>query len=550
MEPPVSSPVADGGLETPAPSAAVSASTDVSWKQTFREVLRWCLPALLIGFAIRAAVMWCMPNGYVQYDSSDYLVTTQRIIEDHHFYIHHKRSYLTPVLFSAAFLLPAPATVTIAVAQHVMGLIAILIVGALVRFWFRFWRVAIIPVTILFGANPFIIWYEHTIMGEAQFLFFTLVMLLAGTLLARRPTLGRLAWFMVSLVLVFGTRLESKTFLLFAGLLTFLVFWKQWWRMAVAVAAVVITFQVAFHVGGDRDVSSLVYASLIRFAPTESATEPGIMPRILPIRQKARARSVEFPTQLVRVSKDINTAVGNYVAERFQGRKKQAPEEARIVRGLCLETLKAEPVKTLMEPWIKFRLAVDAWSAYCWDKRSLWENQREALTMKDWMTTVLGHGLTGRPITLEQIPDWLKEHYRSSKVAWFTRYQKNWNKYLIHFRMPDRHLDQKRWVHDFYGGVGDWRHTLPGVPFFYILGFLGMFAAILRPSQLRPFHFAWVLTVLGGLYVSCMVGVTNGRFRFVYEPFFLLYFFFLFDYAADLWKGWRDRRVTSRACST
>src|SRR6185437_14118916 len=111
--------------------------------------------------------------------------------------------------------------------------------------------------------------------------------------------------------------------------------------MAVAVAAVVITFQVAFHVGGDRDVSSLVYSSLIRFAPTESATEPGIMPRILPIRQKARVRSVEFPTQLVRVSKDINTAVGNYVAERFTGRKKQAPEEARIVRGLCLETLKA-----------------------------------------------------------------------------------------------------------------------------------------------------------------------------------------------------------------
>lgn len=530
--------------------AAPSANVDVTWKKTFGEVLRWCLPALLIGFAIRAALMWCMPYGYVQYDSPDYLVTTQRFIEDHRFFIHTKRSYLTPLLFSAAFLLPAPATITIAVAQHVMGLIGTLVVGALVRFWFRFWRVAIIPVTVLFAANPSIIWYEHTIMGEAQFLFFTLVMLLAGTLLAMRPTLRRLAWFIGSLVLVFGTRLESKTFLLFALLLAFLVFWKQWRRMAIAVAAVIVTFQVAFHVGGDRDVSSLVYASLIRFAPTTSASTPDIMPLILPIRERARQASVEFPTKTVRVAKEINHAVEGYVAERMQGRKKQAPEEARIVRNLCLETLKAEPVKTLMEPWTKFRLAVDAWSSYAWDKQSLWEKQRDAFKGKEWMTTVLGRGLTGQPVTLAQIPDWVKAHHHASKVEWFTRYEKNWNKNVFHFRTADRQLNERRWVHDFYGGVGDWRHTLPGVPFFYIIGFLGMFVAMLRPGPLRPFHFAWVLTVLGGLYVSCMIGVTNGRFRFVYEPFFFLYLFFFFDWAADFWKRLRDRRVASRACST
>jgi hypothetical protein len=274
------------------------------------------------------------------------------------------------------------------------------------------------------------------------------------------------------------------------------------------------------------------------------------MPRILPIRERARRRSVEFPTKLVRVSKDINHAVGDYVAERFEGRKLQAPEEGRIIRNLCIETFMAEPVKTLTEPWIKFRLAVDAWSSYCWDKNALMESQREALTMKDWMTTELGHGLTGQPITLEQLHVWLKKHYNASSVEWFARYQKNWNKNLIHFRTPDRPLKEQRWVHDFYGGVADWHYTLPGVPFFYIVGFLGMVAAVLRPSQLRPFHFAWVITVIGGLYVSCMVGVTNGRFRFVYEPFFLIYLFFFFDCAADFWKTLRDRRVASRACST
>ncbi|WP_348546363.1 hypothetical protein [Chthoniobacter sp.] len=523
---------------------------DESWTVALRNILCWCLPALFLGLALRIAVTWSMPCGYVQYDSADYLLTVDRLIEKHQFYVHSKRSYLTPALFSAAFLLPIPATATIAAAQHLMGLIGIVLVGALVRLWFRFWRVAIIPVTVLFAANPSIIWYEHTIMGEAQFLFFTLLLVFAGTVFALRPTTRRFVWFIICLLLVFGTRLESKTFLLFAVLLAVLPLWKQWRRAALGLAAVVLAYAVAFHVGGDRDVSSLVYASLLRFAPATSRSTPDIMPRIVPIQEAARRASVELPANLVHFQKEINHAVGGYVVERFKGRKKQAPEEGRIVRGLCLETLQAEPVKVLIEPWIKFSLALDAWSSYCWDKRSLWENQRLAYTGKDWMIGVLGRGLTGQPMTTERLSDWLKEHYSEARVAWFTRYQKNWSKNLIHFRTPDRTITEKRWVHDFYGGVADWQHTIPGVPFFYIVGFLGMIAAILRPSPLRPLHFAWVATVLGGLYVASMVGVTNGRFRFVYEPFFLFYLFLFFDCAADYWKSLRDRREASRACST
>ncbi|MDR3404066.1 MAG: hypothetical protein P4L99_16335 [Chthoniobacter sp.] len=541
----------DGGLEARAPGATPPAgNADGSWTVALRSLLGWCLPALLLGLALRVAVTCSMPYGYVQYDSADYLITTDHFIEKHRFYVHSKRSYLTPALFSAAFLLPVPATATIAAAQHLMGLIGIVLVGALVRMWFRFWRVAIIPVTVLFAANPSIIWYEHTIMGEAQFLFFTLLLVFAGTLFVLRSTTRRFVWFIVCLLLVFGTRLESKTFLLFAVLLAVLPLWKQWRRVAISLAAVVVAFAAAFHVSGDRDVSSLVYASLLRFAPPTSRRSPEIMPLILPIQEEARRASVDYPTDLVRFQKKIDHAVDGYVDARIADHRKQGPAAARIVRNLCLETLLAEPVKTLTEPWIKFRLALDAWSSYCWDKRSLWDNQREAYTGKDWMANVLGRGLTGEPMTAAQIPDWLKAHYSAARVAWFTRYQKNWSKYLVHFRTPDRSMTEQRWVHDFYGGVGDWQHTIPGVPFFYIIGFLGMFAAVVRPSQLRPLHFAWVATVLGGIYVASMVGVTNGRFRFIYEPFFLFYFFLFFDCAADLWKSLRDRREASRACST
>ena len=188
--------------------------------------------------------------------------------------------------------------------------------------------------------------------------------------------------------------------------------------------------------------------------------------------------------------------------------------------------------------------------AYCFDRRSLWENQRDAYTMKDWMTLVLGRGLTGEPITFEQLPDWLRAHYRAGKVQWFTNYQTVWNQATIFLRLPDRPMTSLRWVHDFYGGVPDWEHTVPGMPFFYILGFVGMGVSLFRPTGLRPLHFAWVATILGGLYVASLAGVTNGRFRFIYEPFFLIYLSLLFDGVADFIKAARARREAASACST
>lgn len=549
MEAPVSSSPAESEAHASA-ATPPSEAPPGAWRASLRELLRWCLPALILGFVLRAALTWSMPYGYVQYDTSDYLGTVYHMMDKHEFWVHSKRSYLTPTLFAAAWLLPVPATITIAAAQHVMGLLATLLVGAIVRLWFRFWRFAIIPVTVLFTSNPSILWYEHTLMGEAQFLFFTLLLVFAGTLFALRPTTKRFVWFIVSMLLVFGTRLESKTYILFVLALVVLALWKRWKRLVLSLAVTVGCYLVAFQVGGDRDVSGLVYASIIRFAPTTSASTPDVMPAINEIRERARHFSVDYPAKTVRLQKAINHTVDDFVAPRVKTKRKQAAESGKIVRSLCLETLKAEPVKTLMEPWLKFRLAIDAWSSYCWDKKSLWERQHGALIGKEWMTTRLSRGLTGQALTLEQIPEWIKEHYSAERVAWFTRYQRNWNKQLIHFRTADYPMKDRRWVHDFFGGINGWLYRFPGMPYFYILGFLGMFAAMLRPPRLRIVHLAWVATVLGGLYVCSMVGVTNGRFRFVYEPFFLLYFFFLFDCVADFLGSWRDRRVNSRACST
>src|SRR5437762_1647555 len=97
----------------------------------FLELLRWCLPALLVGLALRVVMMVSMPYAFIQYDSSDFFETTYHLVEKHEFYVQYRRSYLTPYLFSLPCLLPMPGLITIAVMQHAMGLLATALVGAL-----------------------------------------------------------------------------------------------------------------------------------------------------------------------------------------------------------------------------------------------------------------------------------------------------------------------------------------------------------------------------------------------------------------------------------
>jgi hypothetical protein len=71
--------------------------------------------------------------------------------------------------------------------------------------------------------------------------------------------------------------------------------------------------------------------------------------------------------------------------------------------------------------------------------------------------------------------------------------------------------------------------SVPGVPLFFILAGVGMVASICRPGPLVRLHVAWVMT-MGFLFMVVMLtGVMNSRYRFVFEPFCLLYIFNLFD---------------------
>jgi len=169
-------------------------------------------------------------------------------------------------------------------------------------------------------------------------------------------------------------------------------------------------------------------------------------------------------------------------------------------------------------------------------RQAVLPNQVAAFTRSEWMTLVLGRGLTGQTLALDQIGPWVAQHHDPQRLIWFTSYQAFWGRQLTHFRLPDHPLGEKRWVHDFYGGIGNAHYMLPGIPWFYILAGVGMIVAVFRRTPAQAVHLAWVPTILGGLYVTAMIGVTNGRFRFVYEPFFFIYVVFLGDWLLGLFR--------------
>src|SRR5207248_2999287 len=144
------------------------------------------------------------------------------------------------------FYLHIPALIFIPAAQHLLGLIQIFFAGALVRLWFARWRWFIIPVTALIAISPWLLWFEHTLMGEAQLLFLLIAAALAGTLWARYPQPWFFALFWLMLFLAGGARGEGKLFVLFGVLLVPLILWRDRRRMLIYLALSVILALVIF----------------------------------------------------------------------------------------------------------------------------------------------------------------------------------------------------------------------------------------------------------------------------------------------------------------
>jgi hypothetical protein len=498
-----------------------------------RQLLLWCAPALLAGAAIRLFMEIRMPYGYVQYDTADFLLTPYRLLADHHYVIHSKKAFFTPTFFAIPFFLHIPALLFIPIAQHLMGLVEVLFAGAVIRMWFPLWRWIIIPATGLIALSPWQLWYEQTLMGEANYVFFLFLIALLGARWADRPTWVRFAWFALALFCICGTRAEGKIMLLFGLALIPVAFWPRWKPILIATVCIMAVYEAASLHGGGSHAFSLLYATLFEFTPDDIKSEPDTAPYLIPLRDATIRDGQTTPTALVAVAKEINDTLEKYLREKRHLTSKLREPIAQIERHLCIEILTRRPLDVFLTPFVKFQLATDGWSSGAdFSPHFLYDKQYEAIRRLHDSVPTLSPGLTGQQLDETGMIRFARTHYYPPGLRWFTDYEAAWSTASIAIRLPDRPAPEPRWAHDFISVLPNPESTIPGIPAYFLLAFAGMLAVLFIPGRQRLVQAAFLGAMLFTWYVATMVGVTNARFRFAYEPICYMY-----AVAALVWAG-------------
>ena len=527
------------------------------------EFLWFCVPGVIVGLVLRAWLMAALPYGYYHPDTHDFMTTAFVLQAHHHWAVHGKTTFLTPLLYALAFFPKLPALMVIPLAQHARGLLLVLMTGALARLWFIRWRWWIVPMTILVAAQPAMLFWEHTLMSESGFVFCAVGLALAGTVFVRWPGREAYGGLLAAMFCVAAARPEGNLWQGVGVLLVLLVYrgcWKREWIKIAGVAAVAVGM---LAITKTSHSGLLLYASLVHLTPDHPRAVPDFGPYIQPLRDRMiAARNERVSDDVVRTSKRVNEALAAYIKDHPHARlglaydKKQFQREqeagqtdadpevdlrysnniSAVCRRLAIESALAHPLALPGYAWRKFRAPIDADSGGRFEDYEFHQKQAYSLTGKPAISKQLGLGLIGSPLdTPEQARAFVDQHYDLGKVGWFNRLETRWQATVDALHLPDTRYSAT--------------YTLPGLPVYHLLGMLGAAVALFRPGALRRFHQGFVPVMVGAWFAVMLTAAVIPRHRFVWEPFWLLYGFFFLDSVVE-WGVVIVRRVPHATAPT
>jgi hypothetical protein len=377
----------------------------------FRELLLWCLPALLAGAAVRGWILWHYPYGYVHPDSADFLITADQLLRRHHFVLHGKKAFLAPILFALPLLARIPTLLVIPWAQHLFGLIFTLMIGELVRLWTKLWKAWIIPATLLATLNPAMLWYEHTLISEFQYLWCVTALLLAGTVFLLRPTPWRFAMMLAALLLTAGSRPEGKLYVCFCLLLVLLIRWGAWRRRLMYCGICVLFCLLTWMSSRNTQAGVLLYATVLPLAPETPKSAPDFGPLINPLRQERIALGPLVPYQLTTAEKEITPIVNGYLKSKGEKR----PAYGAFCQRLAVEAALNKPLMLPVIALNKFLVATEFPPSGDFGKIWMQQKQLESTTYKDWMVRLMPRLVGPRLTRLPDVAKALKNEKAADK---------------------------------------------------------------------------------------------------------------------------------------
>jgi hypothetical protein len=497
--------------------------------RSLHQFLWFCVPGVLVAVLVRAWLTAALPYGVYHFDTPDFLQTPYDLLHSHRLTLHNKKTFLAPALFTLPFLLRIPALALIPLGQHLLGCLLVLMTGGLCRLWFVFWKWWIVPLTVLMALHPALLWFEHTLLAEADYIFCVVWLALAGTLFVRWPGWPSFGFLLVALLFTAGGRPEGRLFLAFGVAVTVVVYARRW-RAELAKFATLIVFCFAtLLMTRTAQGGILLYASLLHLAPDHSNVAPDLTPCIEALRDRARrTRALRVPNDVVRVEKRLVEQITTCYAPKHPGivfggvNNPNSKQINSLCLRLAIEIARQHPWDLVVLVADRFLARIDDDSGGQFLNHDLQTRQYRALKRGSGRNAVLGMGLAGVPLLSEdQITNFVYAHYAESRVPWYNAWEQAWMSAIGYFRLP--------------GHAYSAEYRLPGLPYFYVFAFAGAIVSLfIAGPELRAFQWTF-LPVLGGVWFTVtLTGALMPRYRFVLEPFWLLYLCFLPDGLARL----------------
>ena len=501
------------------------------WKnRELQQVLLWCIPALILGALLRLWLLSQMPYAFFHDDTRHLLGTGLKWLEEGKIEISGRRTFLVPFLYAIPIKLGIPLLPAIAIGQHTLGLLMILEVGLICFLWFRYWRIWIVPLTLLIGLHPSLLWYEHLALQEFCYVFGAVTIALISTWFYRVPSLFSFVILFVAIFLTAGARPEGNLFC-FLGLgMVGIAFWKNWKSLTAYLTVGLILTGIIFKLTPTNQGGKLLLATLMPLLPNQTYFYPKVVAELKRIREKARAVKPWFIHDITPIRKETETVIDSYLKRTFS--KEDRPEIDAMCKRIAFETglrhWYALPKIAFYKFLIshrdsKLRGKPSAIIAGSFGEDWVYEGQT-AIMFKasgqpsdswSYLPLLLGKSYSNRADLYYDLPRW----YQVRKSDFLTRYQEIFSRLVLAGQFPSL----------FYQGT-----KLPGLPIIYGCGFLGLLGLGFCRENLGKFFWVWLSMLVFLIFAIYLVGNVRARFRLIFEPFLFLSFFAFLDWVTGL----------------
>ncbi len=322
-------------------SPTSSSSPPPAW----RRCLLLCLPALLIGAALRLSVMWTLPEAYYGSDSNSYFQTTAKLWNEGDFNLGAKRRWIYPLVLVPTPALPGPTLHWIAAAQHVLGLATVCGIGWIVFHLTLRPQIWVPLVTTLAALWPRMLWHEHEVIAETLLLF-TVVLavglaLPAGSLRQR----DRLFWFLLATTAIVAVKPHGRP--IWLGLMLCAVLIAGWpWRWdRKNIAAALASIGIMLSSGSSEQGAWLLLSSALPVVKTEGEKWPEYRAALNPWVVEARADLSQYPWQQGAYKKMLVESKGDRrLGPVWSKLREDRREFSKVAKGLAMEGILHSPL--------------------------------------------------------------------------------------------------------------------------------------------------------------------------------------------------------------